>query len=190
MHILAHFEHRFELVPAIARWILKVAADVAAGAKSPPVCSDDDGANRVVVARVGQRRENLVHHRLGIGIEFFGAVQGDDGDVPVFREKNLLIGRLAHRLGPSVDDPPSTTMVSPVVAGAWTAKKITASATSSPLAKCFRGVIFSADANASSVQPAKRVRTNPGSTALTRIPGASARASDLVMVTMPPFEAA
>src|SRR5579862_609214 len=95
-----------------------------------------------------------------------------------------------HKLGPSVAAPPSTTRVSPVVPMAWAAKNKVASATSAGLASLRRGVIFSASSKAESGQPAKRVRMNPGSTAFTRISGASARASDLVSVTIAPFEAA
>src|SRR5580658_2728967 len=172
-------------MPAVPRRILKIAADVATRAESFSRPRKNHHPNLIVVARIGQRAENLVNHRLRIRVSLRWTIQRNRRNVGI-----LLIEDLAHALAPSVDIPPSTTSDSPVVLFAIAAKNSAASATSSTDANCRSGVIFSAASNDSLGHPANRVRTNPDSTTFTRIPGASALASDFVIVTTPAFDAA
>ena len=59
VHVLTHLEHRFQAMPSIARRVLKIAADIAARAKSFSRAGENHGANLVVVPGVGQRLQNL-----------------------------------------------------------------------------------------------------------------------------------
>src|ERR1051325_7359349 len=102
-------------MPTIPRRILKIGSDIATGAEAAAGTGKYDHTDRIVVPRIRERREYLVHHLLGIGVELCRAIHGDRRDVSVFHELNLFV---AHRLGPSGAMPPSTTSVSPVVPSA------------------------------------------------------------------------
>src|SRR5262249_4485980 len=150
VHILTHLKHRFEPMAAIARGILKIGPDIAAGAESAASAGDDDNAYRIVVSRIRHRGQDFMYHRLRISVERSRAIQRYRRDVPVFHVNNLFEFIGVHRRsstfnwgykeGPSGAIPPSTTSVSPVVPIAWAAKKKVAQATSSTVASLRIGV--------------------------------------------------
>src|SRR5689334_14354106 len=95
-----------------------------------------------------------------------------------------------YRVRPNCSNPPSKVMFSPVIEVASAHRNKVTAATSSTVAIFASGVTDRACSNVLAGQFAKRVWTAPGDSAFTRISGASARASDFVIVTMPPFDAA
>src|SRR5207253_559722 len=86
--------------------------------------------------------------------------------------------------------PPSTTSACPVIMPASQARNVTTSAISSVVEARLSGVIFSAASTMSACPSSHREIITPGQTALTRMSGANALASDLVIVIRPPFDAA
>src|SRR5262249_56182308 len=84
--------------------------------------------------------------------------------------------------------PPSTTRAWPVIIAPSQARKTTASAMSSVVEARLSGVILTAASTMSSCPSSQREIIGPGQTALTRISGAKALASDLVIVIRPPCD--
>ena len=90
MHVFAHFQHRLHAMSAIARRILKIAADVSTGAEAAAGSGKNHGANFVIVTGVAESCQNLVDHDLGISIELLRTIEGHGGDMTALGIQNLF----------------------------------------------------------------------------------------------------
>src|SRR4051812_3083156 len=103
---------------------------------------------------------------------------------------NDLVAWRSHGKFLQSERPPSTTKVVPVAKPSCVAQATIAEAISSGVAIRFSGVVAAILVLKSAPRPGtKLVSTTPGATASTRTSGASPRASDLVMTSMPALAA-
>jgi hypothetical protein len=90
MHVLAHLQQRFHAVTSVARRILKVSTDVAAGTKAATSPGYDHRTHLVVISSIDKRGNDLMHHDLGIGIELRRPIQRYCRDPILFKVDDFL----------------------------------------------------------------------------------------------------